>query len=309
MEENYGDLIDIMVDIFGEYRSHSDYRGQISFDCPVCSHDIKSLEHGDGKGNLELNYLQGVYKCWVCSETHGTHGTILKIIKKYGSKSDYNKFKLYLPDDFIPKEKNIEKVRLPKEFRKLSEVSEFFKKTPVYFQVKHYLDKRGITDFHLQIYGIGFCHEGDYSGRLIIPSFDEEGEVNYFVARSYTDKHKFKYKNPEVDKETIIWNESLIDWDETVYIVEGVLDSIFLPNSIPMLGKKMTDKLFYKLYDNAKKVVIILDPDARREQNNLYHRLNCGKLMGKIRTIELGNDLDVADIKGDISKYEEKIID
>lgn len=40
-EVDYSGVIDILEDIFGDYKFHNDYRGQISFDCPVCSYDIK----------------------------------------------------------------------------------------------------------------------------------------------------------------------------------------------------------------------------------------------------------------------------
>ena len=56
-------IIEILEDILGDYKLHNDGKGQISFDCPVCSHEIKGLDEGDGKGNLEINYKLGVYKC------------------------------------------------------------------------------------------------------------------------------------------------------------------------------------------------------------------------------------------------------
>jgi DNA-directed RNA polymerase subunit RPC12/RpoP len=81
-------VVDLLVNIFGESHLHNEMRAQISFDCPVCSHDIKGSDKGDGKGNLEINYGQHVYKCWACSETHGTHGHLGRLIDKYGSKKD-----------------------------------------------------------------------------------------------------------------------------------------------------------------------------------------------------------------------------
>lgn len=309
MEETFDDIVDVLIDVLGQPHTHNDYKGQISFDCPVCSYDIKTLDSGDGKGNLEVNYKQGVYKCWVCNETHNTHGNIVKLVRKYGSKKDFQKFLLFLPEEFKPKEKEFQKVVLPKEFRSLTKVSEGFKKTPIYKRVMNYLKSRGITDLMIQIHEIGFCYEGDFADRIIIPSYDEDGELNYFVGRSYLNNVKFKYKNPVADKEKLIWNESIINWDEPVYVVEGVFDSIFIPNSIPMLGKYMTDNLFNKLYDNAKKIIIVLDPDANDDQTKLYHKLNCGKLMGKVKVIELKGDKDIGDLRGDLSNYKEKYLD
>jgi len=306
-DTDYSEIVDILEDILGEYRLHNDYKGQISFDCPVCSHDIKGLDDGDGKGNLEVNYKRGVYKCWVCAETHDTYGSLYKLLKKYGNVKQLKKYVLLRPeDDGEQPKRNFVQVRLPKEFIPFKDASLGLKMTPQYKQAFNYLQKRNITDLMIQMYNIGFCYSGHYEHRIIIPSYDSENRLNYFIARSYLNDTKMKYKNPEVDKESLIWNEHLINWDEPVYIVEGAFDSIFLPNSIPMLGKFMTQNLFNKLYDNAKKVIIVLDPDAWEDAFKLYHKLNCGKLMGKLWIVKLDGDKDIADLKGDLSEYEIK---
>lgn len=307
---DYSEVVDILEDVLGEHRLHNDYKGQISFDCPVCSYDIKGLDDGDGKGNLEVNYKRGVYKCWVCAETHDTYGSLYKLLKKYGNSKQLKKYLLLKPeDDGEQPKRNFNQIRLPKEFTSFKDASLGLKMTPHYKQAFNYLQKRNITDLMIQMYNIGFCYTGHYEHRIIIPSYDSENRLNYFIARSYLNNTKMKYKNPEVDKESLIWNEHLINWDEPVYIVEGAFDSIFLPNSIPMLGKFMTQNLFNKLYDNAKRVVIVLDPDAWEDAFRLYHRLNCGKLMGKVRIIRLTGDQDIADLKGNLSDYELKQLD
>jgi DNA primase len=309
-EIDYTPVFEILEDIFGDYKNHNDYRCQVSFDCPVCSYDIKGLERGDGKGNLEVNYKYGVFKCWVCAETHETHGSIFKLIKKYGTPKQLKKYELLRPDDTEDSTKRVYKqVRLPKEFVAFKDASMGLKLTPQYKQALEYIKKRNITDLMLQIYNIGFCYNGLYENRIIIPSYDEEKRLNYFVARSYLSKTKLKYKNPEAQKEIIIFNEHLINWDETIYIVEGAFDSIFIPNAIPMLGKFMSEHLFKKLYENAKKIVIVLDPDAWNDAERLYHRVNCGKLMGKVWIVKLEGDKDIADLKGDLSEYKIKQID
>ena len=105
-------------------------------------------------------------------------------------------------------------------------------------------------------YSIGYTTEGEYRGRIIVPSFDENEEINYFVSRSYVG-HKNKYKNPEAEKDKIIFNEHLINWEKNIYLVEGVFDMFFLDNAIPVLGKTVSDKLWGKLYENCKKNIII----------------------------------------------------
>ena len=77
-------VVEILENCLGDTKKHNTNTSQISFDCPVCSYEIKGLSKGDGKGNLEVNYKFNVFKCWGCSETHETHGTIYKLIKEYG---------------------------------------------------------------------------------------------------------------------------------------------------------------------------------------------------------------------------------
>lgn len=310
---NYSDdfepIIEILEDIFGKCKSHNDYKGQMSFDCPVCSHEIKGLDRGDGKGNLEVNYRQNVFKCWVCSETSNTHGSIYKLIKKYGNNKHLKKYELFAPDLTEEYKRTYNPVRLPKECVFLKSVSNGFKLTHHYRQVMTYLKSRNIGDDLIRKYDIGFCYTGIYQYRVIIPSYDEYDTVNYFIARSYLPNSKRKYINPEAEKEKIIWNEHLINWDEPVYLVEGVFDSIFLPNSIPMLGKKISNLLFDLLYKNSKKIIIVLDPDAWADSEKLYHKLNCGKLFNKVYVIKLEGDKDIADLQGNLEGYKEYQID
>lgn len=308
-EVDFSGVIEILEDIFGDYKMHNDYRGQISFDCPVCSYDIKGLDYGDGKGNLEINYKHNVYKCWVCAESHETHGSLFKLIKKYGNPKQLKKYQLLKPEDVDAPKRVYKQIRLPKEFIPFKTASFGLKLTPQFKQAWNYIRSRNITDEMINKFNIGFCYEGPYENRIIIPSYDSNNNLNYFIARSYLTRTKMKYKNPEIDKESLIWNEHLINWDEPVYIVEGAFDSIFLDNSIPMLGKYMTQNLFNKLYNSSKKVIIVLDPDAWTDAERLYHKLNCGKLMGKVWIVKLEGDKDIADLRGDLSQYKIKQLD
>lgn len=299
----YEPIVEILSDIFGEYKFHNENSGQISFSCPVCSYDIKGLDHLDGKGNLEINYHSEVYKCWSCHETHDTRGHLHFLVQKYGSSKQLKKYELLMPEPTEEQQKKYAKVRLPKEFILFRSASSGLKMTPQYKRAYNYLKQRNVNDEMIDRFNMGFCYEGEYINRIVIPSFDSEGNLTYFTARSYETKPKLKYKNPEAQKEIIIYNEHLIDWDQPIYIVEGPFDSIFLPNAIPMLGKKMSDLLFNTLYDKAKKIIIVLDGDAWGNSQKLYDKLNGGKLFGKIWVTKLPIDKDIADLQGNLTDY------
>lgn len=298
MTEENEVVIELLTEILGDSKMHYDSKGQISFDCPVCAAE-KGLE-GDGKGNLEVNYFRGVYKCWACSETHGTQGPLGKLIEQFGTKNQRKIYDLIRPQEEGTREKPKIRLRLPEGYTK-------FKDSNIRF-IPHreaitYLYSRGITDEMIEKYDIGYTVKGEYAYRVIIPSYDMDDNLNYFVSRAWV-PNKMKYKNPSVPKDEIIFNESRINWEENVYLCEGVFDAFFLPNPIPMLGKMLSNNLFEKLYDRAKgEIHICLDGDAWDNALRLYHNLNGGKFYNKVKILKLPKDKDVCDLKGNIEQY------
>lgn len=85
-------------------------------------------------------------------------------------------------------------------------------------------------------------------------------------------------------------------------MVEGPFDSIVVPNSIPLLGKNLTEeyKLYQSLYWKANaNINIMLDNDAIETAKKLYRLLDNGRLKGKIKFVYIpsdDNDLDPSKI-------------
>ena len=156
----------------------------------------------------------------------------------------------------------------------------------------------------IEKYQIGFCDKGSHMGRIIVPSFDTNGELNYYIARSWDPNSRAKYKNPDYEKDKIIFNESLIDWNKDIYLVEGVFDGFFLDNTIAMLGKHLSELLFNTIYEKLNGSIIIgLDGDAWSNALKLYDQLNGGRLFGKVKILKLPIDKDICDLKGEINEY------
>jgi DNA primase len=292
-------LVELLSDVLGAPHQHYESKGQISFDCPVCAAE-KGLENGDGKGNLEINYSRHVYKCWACGETLGTQGPLGKLFDKFATKKQKKVYELIKPEELKQEEKKKVRLRLPQGFTTFKDSNPRF--IP-HIEAYNYLKSRGITDEIIEKFKIGYTATGDYAYRIVVPSYDTEGILNYFVARAWVPK-KMKYKNPPVPKDEIIFNEGALDWKKDVYLCEGVFDSFFLPNPIVMLGKKMSKLLFETLYLKAEgNIIICTDGDAFTDGVKLYHELNGGKLYNKIKLIKLPADKDVCDLRGQIDEY------
>lgn len=128
-----------------------------------------------------------------------------------------------------------------------------------------FLKSRGVTTDDIYRYQIGYCDDGKYKNRIIIPSFDRNMQLNYFVSRTYYDEG-MKYKNPPASRNNIIF-ENLINWRMPVVLVEGMFDAIAVRrNCVPLLGKILSDKLKQTLVEKKPPIVyVMLDEDAQKE--------------------------------------------
>lgn len=299
MQDEVEVLVELLTEVLGEPHNHYESKGQISFDCPVCAQE-KGLDSGDGKGNLEINYIRHVYKCWACGETYGTHGPLGKLFDKFASKSQKKIYDFIKPEELKQEDKKKVWLRLPEGFMTFENSNPRF--IP-HIEAYNYLKSRGVTDEIIKKYKIGYTVKGDFAYRIIVPSYNKEGQLNYFVARSWTNK-RMKYKNPSVPKDEIIFNEGLIDWDKDIYLVEGAFDSFFIDNPLVMLGKKMSKLIFENLYNRANaNIIVCCDGDAWTDGLKIYNELNGGRLYNKIKIVRLPNDKDICDLKGQIDEY------
>jgi DNA primase len=222
--------------------------------CPFCNHPKKKLQ---------VNLDTQRWHCWVCDAKGRYLYSLLRRLR--ADVKDILKLKdIYGDDDYTYETKEIyeEQLKLPEGFKQLHfKPSNKFK--PAYNKAIHYLNKRGITDADIVKYNIGYCSEGEYKNRIIIPSYDENGDLNYFVARSFYEDEKMKYKNPPISRNIIVF-ENMINWKEPIVLVEGVFDSFSVKrNVIPLLGKFLLTKLKNKIMEmGVKEVTIMLDSDA-----------------------------------------------
>jgi DNA primase len=290
MSEEIEIVSELIEEVLGEPKKVYESRLQYSYNCPEC-------DEGRGKGNLEVSLEKMVWHCWSC----GISGPLGKLFDDYGTKKQKKTYLLIKPEEVEVKEYKKNKIRLPEGYTKINEASPIY---PPHKEAFNYLKSRGITDEMCERYSIGLTTKGDFQGRIIIPSYDNNKNLNYFIARSWNPRAKMKYKNPTVEKDLIIFNEYLIDWEKTIYLVEGAFDSIFIKNSIPMLGKHMSELLFHSLYERAKgDIVVCLDGDAYSNAVELYSTLNGGTLYNRIKLIKLPIDKDIADLRGQVEDY------
>ena len=225
--------------------------------CPFCHHHKKKLQ---------INLQSQKWHCWVCDSKGKRIQSLLRRLH-VDSRKLKKIYEVY-GDDYVVYSNNTEEekveLRLPSEFQSL--LIEPKGINPLFGKVKEYARKRGISEGDIKRYNIGYCDSGHYANRIIIPSYDRDNRLNYFIARSVFDEEKFKYKNPPVSKNVIMF-ENQINWNEPITLVEGVFDAMAVKrNSIPILGKFIPTKLNEAIFKNrVKNINILLDEDAQQQ--------------------------------------------
>ena len=248
-------LLNLLEKVLGKSTQTTD--NNYKFHCGNCNHSKKKLE-------INLDTQQ--WQCWVCGNRDNFKGTKLSsLFKKLHVTGDnlteltkLTKGHTFEKSDF----KSPLTLELPKEYTSLSNVSY---SNIMARHAKLYLEKRGVTDVDILRYNIGFCEDGEYKNMIVIPSYDENFQLNWYSTRCFDDAW-IKTKNPTVTK-NIIGFESLINWNVPIIICEGAFDAISARrNAIPLFGKVISETLMKKIVTNqVDKIYIALDKDALKD--------------------------------------------
>lgn len=252
-------------------------RDNYSYKCPFCKHptpklEIQYIEHKKGKHR---------WHCWHCDKKGQSLHSLFRALKVNSSKID-ELSKLVSTTFTTPIKQEVNDVVLPKEFISLYSGNNKILEAR---KALSYLKSRNITIEDIIKYNIGYCRTGKYKNRIIIPTYDEEGSLNYFISRTWIKDNKMKYINPSVSR-NIIPNSHLINWKLPIILCEGLFDAIAVKrNVIPLLGKNIQNSLMMKIIKSkVEKIYIALDRDAMK--NSLK---SCEKLLNEGKEVYLVN--------------------
>lgn len=279
----------ILKEILGEYRQSG---AEHIFYCPYCKHH---------KPKFSINMDKGA-KCWVCG---WATPNLFRIVRRFGDRRQKDEwrdldesvnigdFSAELFEENVPTRLE-EVVGLPEGFVTLTGASH---RRSARYPLK-YLSTRGISSEDILFWKMGYCTHGPYANRIIVPSFNLDGDLNYFVARTYADDWP-KYKNPAAQRD-IVFNELWVDWDQPIVLVEGVFDAVKAgPNAIPLLGSTLRDSshLLQKIVAHNPPVFLALDKDAQvKSWRMARHLLEYGVRLYKI---DLAGYNDVGEMSKD----------
>tara|TARA_B110000211_G_scaffold124986_1_gene144038 strand:+ start:28 stop:969 length:942 start_codon:yes stop_codon:yes gene_type:complete len=223
------------------------------------------------KPKLQINIQTQKWHCWISNQ--GGHKLFQLFKKLNASGEQYSEL-----TEIVGETKSLSSYKskvkqkalhLPKEFHPLwNGGNDIIKRHAL-----SYIAKRGMGMADIIRYNIGYCSEGIYTNRIIVPSYDCDGNINYFVGRDIY-SGGMKYKNPPTSKD-IIGFDLFINWDEPIVLCEGVFDAMAIKrNAIPLFGKTIPKKLMKKIYEKQTKTIyILLDSDAIKDALKITDKL------------------------------------
>lgn len=273
-------LLALLQKVLGEGKIVS--KDEAMFVCPFSHHR---------KPKLAVNLSTQRWQSWI--DTNAKGRSIFALFKRLQVPSNYfdelSRI-VKLPKSSQTQETKEEYVSLPYEYKRLTETHTDFS----YAKAMKYLKNRGIESYDIERYDIGYCDKGDYAGRIIVPSYDVDNKLNYFLARDFTGNAYLKYKNPPVSKDVVVF-ENQIDFSEPLILCEGVFDAMAIRrNAIALLGKNIPNKLKMRLIQHGvKEVSIVLDNDAFKNALYLSESLMNDNI--KVRLVRMGSE-DAADL-------------
>tara|TARA_R110000796_G_scaffold19470_1_gene58434 strand:+ start:120 stop:1043 length:924 start_codon:yes stop_codon:yes gene_type:complete len=246
------------------------------FNCPSCNHRKKKLT---------VNLSTQKFQCWVC----GYKGhRAFKLLKQVSASLKAYDILKDIDVQYNFKKSTIAKapsgsLHLPQGVTPIMSSSAILSKHAL-----HYLDQRGITQQDVVKYDLHYCEQGELKNMVIIPSYDKDGFLNYYVGRSFDKNAYIKHKLASSTKD-IIGFEMYINWDLPVILCEGAFDAMAIKrNAIPLFGKRISDSLMTKIIkSNVKKIYLALDEDALKDAfNHAETFMSYGK---QVYLIEMGD--------------------
>lgn len=279
----------ILSEIFYDYFYQEEKHEFITF-CPKGCHSKKR--------KLQINIEKNQGHCWVCDD----RGSALYFIKKYGTRQQAKRYAKTLGVVLSKDNEKSLNISYPEGYKFLLDAKNEPLGKIAYSYVK---DELNLPDNIILQNRLGICSLGKYANRLIFLSYNEKGDLNYYLGRSLLDTYYKKYLNCNIEKKRIVFNELYINWSKPIILVEGVKASLKhwkISNIIPMNGSPIlnsTYKLFYDIIINGvKEVFVAFDKEAYLKSIETMNKIqSCGISVKFVNLLKQPDEISTDDFK------------
>ena len=249
-----------------------------NFSCPICG-DSESVR-SKARAYIYERKGKSSFHCHNCNASMAVPN-FLKMVDQ----TIYNEFVLEkLKDQKSPQQIDLElfvdKMKKPsfikgsplKNLKKISQLS------PDSRMKQYVVDRKIPTTYHAKLFSCpnfyaftNECIPNKFSqesldkdeSRLLIPFIDKNNNLHAFQGRSLNPKNPLKYITIVVDESIPkVYGLDTVDFNKTTYVMEGPIDSMFIPNSIATAGGDLVSALS-NIQSSKFSMVIVYDNEPR----------------------------------------------
>lgn len=250
-----------------------------NFSCPFCGDSEKDKRKA--RGYVYVKQSKTLFHCHNCNLTYGFNNFLKNLDFQLYSEFCLEKLK----DNKSPEQKDLEdfvaKMQKPvflksgplKGLKKVSQLD-------VDHPTKVFVSKRQIPNpFHAKMFHcpkfFEWCNNyivpGKFSDeallydepRLLIPFFDKDQSMHALQGRSLEPKSKTRYITiVNDDSKPKVYGLDTIDVNKKTYVLEGPIDSMFLPNAIATAGGDLVAAINSL---DKKNIVVVYDAEPRNK--------------------------------------------
>jgi len=242
--------------------------GELRGPCPIC--------WSNSRAPFSMNASSGLWLCHHCGERGNAVSLVMRLVRCSWAEAkemlEAHGYDIYSREEWVLVDEEPARrpyIDLPSEFRLLDRDT-----TPESEPYRAYVHARRLNDDLIARYGIGYCDEGQYGGRVIVPVC-EDGEVAYFVARDTTDAAYLKVLYPPgAPKNEHLFNLDTVRGRKEVVVVEGVFDALAIPEmAVATCGKTMSDaQAALLLSAGVQGLIFAYDADAATSSRAMAER-------------------------------------
>lgn len=241
-----------------------------NFRCPFCGDSQKN--QFKARGYIYRKKDDYFYKCQNCGVGHSMYNFINHLdpemlkeysLERFSNKKDKVEFKI--PDFVLEKPVFKDKINLPK----ISQLEEkhFAREYCVSRQfsvecLERLYFAESFKKFVDDILPNNEKNLKENDPRLVIPFFDVDGSLLAVQGRALRDS-KIRYITIKINQDSIkIFGLDTVNKNERVYVTEGPLDSLFIPNAVATADANLSNAVNYIAKD---KLVLVFDNEPRNK--------------------------------------------
>lgn len=250
-------------------------RTLFNFSCPVCGDSERKTNKARGFFYQHGNSM--IYKCHNCSAGMGVANFLKSCFPTYYNEYIFERYKSGV-DHTEPKTAVAKIIKTPLNVFKSSHAQKVSELDDTHY-AKQYVQQRQLPsvvyaklyftqDFAAMVEDVfpgKYTNLAKNEARLVIPFFDQDNRILGLQGRFFSAEKALRYITIRASNNVnLIYGLDRLDINKPVYVVEGPIDSLFIPNCVAAANSDLASTA--KRIPNNPKTILIYDNEPKNKE-------------------------------------------